>query len=461
MLQNRLATVIFAISVLVQPGFGPSGPELARGAYADDDDIARRLFQGLGGGGLPGLRIGGDDDDDDDDADDDDRPVIRIPAPAPTPVAAPAPLPQRAPDEVLVRGLSDGDLDGLEQQGFTVIQQRDLSGGQPLTRLRKPDALTLEDARQVVRDLPSPETADFNHYYRSEQGEGCTGIDCPARQMIAWPASHSGCGPMPLIGMVDTGLNADHAALSGADLELHRIDPAASDEASDLLHGTAVASLLVGNSDSRSPGLIPQARLVAVDAFYRDGADQRADAFALIEALDYLAAQDVRIVNLSLAGPPNTALERQLHQMDQDGVLIVAAAGNNGPSAEPAFPAAYENVVAVTAVDRRGQIYRRANRGAHIDLAAPGVDVWTAASISGARTKTGTSYAAPFVTAAAALLLQRQPDLQVGDLRKLLSEGARDLGDQGHDAVFGQGLLTPPPVCAVPGPGGDDTIARD
>ncbi|MBK4214978.1 S8 family serine peptidase [Paracoccus caeni] len=437
--------------LLTEPGIGPHGPELGRAAYADDDDDGPRgLLRGFG------LRIGGDDDDDDDGPTV--RRQIRVPAPAPTPAPArvAAPLPQRAPDEVLVRGLSDDELAGLEQQGFSVIQRRDLTSGQPLFRLRKPDELDLPAARQLVRELDSPESTDFNHYYRSEQGEACQGADCPARQMIAWPAGGGGCGAMPLIGMVDTGLNADHAALSGANIKVHHIDPGENGAPSDLLHGTAVASLLVGDSDSRSPGLVPEARLIAVDAFHRDGSDQRADAFGLVEALDYLQAQDVRIVNLSLAGPQNTALRRQIRLMHEDGILIVAAAGNNGPSARPAYPAAYDRVVAVTAVDRRGEVYRRANRGKHIDLAAPGVEVWTAASISGARTKTGTSYAAPFVTAAAALILQAQPDLEIGELRKLLSENARDLGEAGRDDIFGQGLLTPPEVC---GRSGDESLA--
>ncbi|SNR54443.1 Subtilase family protein [Paracoccus sediminis] len=216
---------------------------------------------------------------------------------------------------------------------------------------------------------------------------------------------------------------------------------------SDLLHGTAVAALLVGNADSRSPGLVPQAELVAVDAFQKVAQDQRMDAFALIEALDYLTAQNVRIVNLSLAGPPNAALAGQVGQMAAADILMIAAAGNGGPRAAPAYPAAYDAVLAVTAVDRRGQVYRRANRGDHIDLAAPGVNVWTAASIRGARTKTGTSYAAPFVTAAAALLWQRDPSLSAAQLRDRLRASARDLGADGRDAIFGDGLIAAPPPC--------------
>lgn len=410
-----LFLVVLAVDATPQsPGWGPSA------AWADDDD--------------------GDDDDDDDD---DDAPIRRRPAP----VLRAAPPTVLAPNEVIARGLSPADLRRLQDQGFRLLRSVTLADGQPMHRLRKPAGLTMQAARQRVREIGSATAADFNHYYRPGQTQACTGGDCPARQMIAWPATPGGCASAVRIGMVDTGVNADHPALRQARLRVHRIAPGDRQAASDAVHGTAVAALLVGGRDSRSPGLVPDAELIAVDAFHKASQDERADAFALVEALDYLAEQKVRIVNLSLAGPPNQALDGQIRKMDGQGILLVAAAGNGGPAAKPAFPAGYAPVIAVTAVDRRSQVYRRANRGSHIDLAAPGVDVWTAASVSGARTKTGTSFAAPFVTAAAALLLQSEPDLPPPEARARLQKAARDLGRPGPDEVFGHGLVQPAAAC--------------
>ncbi|MDK8875228.1 S8 family serine peptidase [Paracoccus sp. SSJ] len=376
--------------------------------------------------------------------DDDDAPVRRR-----APRVQPAPLPTRAPNEVIARGLSEADLTVLEDTGFRVLREVTLAADRPLHRLRKPDAMTMDAARATVRRMGSAEAADFNHFYRpgNAAASSCRGADCPARQMIAWPQDTTGCGGPVRIGMVDTGLNADHAVLKDARIRVHRLDPGNGLDASDALHGTAIAALLVGRADSRTPGLVPGAELVAVDAFHKRRGDERADAFALIEALDYLAAQEVDIVNLSLAGPRNTALGQQIRRMDRQGIVLVAAAGNGGPAAKPAFPAAFAPVIAVTAVDRREQVYRRANRGEHIDLAAPGVNVWTAASISGARTKTGTSYATPFVTAAAALILQARPGLTPAEVRAQLQETARDLGKAGPDEIFGHGLVQPVAEC--------------
>ncbi|MDO5632319.1 MAG: S8 family serine peptidase [Paracoccus sp. (in: a-proteobacteria)] len=377
------------------------------------------------------------------------QPAPRQPRAQPTrraPAAVPAPPPPtRAENEIIARGLNEAQLTALEAEGYSIILRRDLAGGQSLVRLRKPAAVTMDDARAAIAALPGV-TADFNHFYRPEATAGCSGDDCLIRTMVEWPTNVQ-CGAAPVIGMIDTGLNESHDALSQARITLHRIEDIEGVAQSDKVHGTGVAALLVGDADSRTPGLVPHMPLIAVDAFHKSASDERADAFALVQGLDWLAEQDVRIVNMSLAGPMNDLLSEKVGQLDDRNILIVAAAGNAGPRAAPSFPAAFDRVLAVTAVDRRGQAYRRASRGGHIDLAAPGVEVWTAASIRGARPQTGTSFAAPFVTAAAALMLQENPDLTPADLRDRLRSSARDLGAEGQDDIYGHGLLTLPQVC--------------
>lgn len=406
---------------------------------ADDDD-------GGGGGGDDdddGGGSGGDDDDDDDGA----ARVRRAPAPvAPAPVAPVPPPPAFAPDEIVALSLSQPDLDDLLARGFTIIEEVALDAFAGTSRrLRIPQGTTLLAAREIVRGLASGADADFNHYYRSEQGfDGCAGTECPARRSIGWPVQagrDAACGRDVAIGMIDTGINGDHETFVGAALDLRRISPGGFD-ASGAVHGTAVAALLVGDPTTRAPGLVPGARLVAIDAFHRRGADERADIFTLTEALDTLATEEVGVINLSLAGPPNAVLEAVTNRLVRDrDIVVVAAVGNDGPASEPAYPAAYAPVIAVTAVDRSGEVYRRAGRGEHVDLAAPGVDVWTAASVSGARPKTGTSFAVPFVTAAAAILRESRPDLAAADVAARLGDLSRDLGAPGRDGVYGAGLV--------------------
>lgn len=458
---SRLVSLLLAGTIIFSPG-GLTVWDTAGIAWADDDD------DGGGGGDNDDGGASGNDDDDGggrasrrDDDDDDGvrrtgrtgnqparqttRPRRAVPPPAPAP-----PPPVRAGGEIVTFALAGGDLASLLAEGYEVIEEYQgarLAGTS--RRLRVPDGTTLEAARERVRLLPSGQDADFNHYFRSEQGfaENCVGADCPARLSIGWPLYPSrpeSCGRNVTIGMIDTGINDAHDTFGGARIDVHRTSDDALDR-SRAIHGTAVAALLVGDPATRSPGLVPGARLIAVDAFHRAGVDERVDVFTLIESLDFLAEQGAEVINLSFAGPANAVLAETVSRLSEDNrIVLVSAAGNAGPRAKPQYPAAYDEVLAVTAVDRRGNVYRRAGRGEHIDLSAPGVNVWTAASISGARWKTGTSFAAPFVTAAAAILRENQPDLGADAIREELRQRATDLGEPGRDDVFGAGLLNPP-----------------
>lgn len=167
-----------------------------------------------------------------------------------------------------------------------------------------------------------------------------------------------------------------------------------------------------------------------------------ADLAELVEGLDLLAARQVRLFNLSLSGPANRVLARMFDRLtDAQGLdaIIVSAAENGGPTADPAWPGAHPNVIAVTAVDTRGRIFGPARRGDHLDLAAQGVNLLAATSIKGARAKSGTSFAVPFVTAAAALLLSRPGPDAGQDVRDRLYASATDLGTPGRLEISGEG----------------------
>lgn len=370
------------------------------------------------------------------------RPARRAPAPAPA-------TPVRAPDEIVGLGFAPAELDQLVAQGFVVLEQSSAFDTQ-LVKLGVPSGLTLDAAREQVAAVASQAVIDFNHYFRPEQASGRL-----VRTMVGWPAAQDSSGSCPAdvhIGLIDTAINPDHAAFDAGRVEVIRLVDAELPE-SGRQHGTAVAALLVGAAGSRTPGLVPGGGLIAVDAFHRAARqDDRSDSYTLVRALDLLAARAVHVVNLSLAGPPNLLLEQAVANMAERDIVMIAAAGNGGPNSSPVYPAAYEEVVAVTAIDRRRRPYRRAGRGEHIDLAAPGVEVWTAASVSGARPKTGTSFAAPFVTAAAAVMKAANPQLSSDEIRNALAIGAEDLGEPGKDPVFGWGLLNARAICEADRP---------
>lgn len=355
--------------------------------------------------------------------------------------------PRQAPRSIVAIGLTSDGLARLRGKGFQAQMQTKGSLAS-VVRLIPPRGMSPVQAQRAVRVTDAAATTDLDHYYYTDAGTGCTGTGCEAAFLIGWNLpTTSQCGPIPTIGLIDTGIDPEHEALRGQSIE-SMSGPQLRGSPSHRDHGTAIAALLVGRSGSTAPGLLPKARLLAVDAFYRDGGTaDRTDVTTLIIALEALAERNVRVVNMSLSGPPNEVLKRAIASAQAKGMVIVAAAGNNGAGAEPSYPAAYPGVIAVTAVDRKLDIYRRATQGDYIDLAAPGVDLWVAAPGGGGTTKSGTSYATPFISAAVAVLSASDSTLDLAGLQAKLENSTLDLGKPGRDRTYGYGLLQTANVC--------------
>jgi subtilisin family serine protease len=163
---------------------------------------------------------------------------------------------------------------------------------------------------------------------------------------------------------------------------------------------------------------------------------------------------------MSLVGPPDAILHKRIIEMSQKGVVFIAAAGNSGLGAPPAYPAAYSNeVIAVTAVDRDGRNYADANQGKYIDVAAPGVRIWTALPGNREGALSGTSFATPFVTAIAASIYNSTPLRAMHDgkgpmlnpKQVMLSRFAIEkVAGGGRDPIFGLGYARAPETCSPP-----------
>jgi hypothetical protein len=244
---------------------------------------------------------------------------------------------------------------------------------------------------------------------------------------------------MPLrIGMIDSQVDMAHPALRNANIHTHSF--ATEGAVSPTFHGTAIASILVGNGGGYM-GIAPSSEVFAASVFEQDPErGEIASTVSLVKALDWLISSGVDVINISLAGPPNRLLEAALQRASESDVIILAAAGNGGPVAQPMYPAAYNTVVAVTAVDADGKIFRLANRGDYLDIAAPGVEVRHADSAGGFTSSSGTSFAVPFAATAVARLRQLQP---ADDALEMLCRTAEDLGPPGRDSIYGFGLLRP------------------
>jgi subtilisin family serine protease len=351
-------------------------------------------------------------------------------------------------DEILALNLSRAGIKAARALGFRVQERRYLRALQfTLSRLRPPRNVNSRTALARLRAADPKGFYDLNLTYalagEAKAAEGakaaCVGVRCYGHTLIGWTGT--ACAVRTRVAMIDGGVDRAHPALAGRRIETKRLARGAA-TAGDIEHGTAVAALLVGASDSSFPGLLPEAELIAADVFYRNRAGETVtDAATIATALDWIAGLKPGVLNISITGPDGKVLRAAINRLARTGVAIVAAAGNLGPVAPAQYPAAYPEVIATTAIDRHLQVYARANRGKYVAFAAPGVEIWTAGPKGAGVFREGTSYAAPFVTAAVALLRAREPQLEAKRLRDKLRQAARDLGPPGSDPTFGWGLV--------------------
>src|SRR5262245_14350489 len=376
-------------------------------------------------------------------------------------------------DEILVVNASRS---AMAQLSFAHVESIN-TGSSSISRFVVPDGLDAISARQLLREQMPSLASGFNYVYRpyvpATEGagasyapalgqpirpsapSGCAADRCYGPALINWAPDPTACTIEIGVGVIDTGFDSQHPAFK--DRRINWSTVLEGEHVSvQAWHGTGVLALLSGNPNSTTPGLIPNATFTATNTFYSDGNGQPAtDTTTLVKALKLMDTYKVKVVNLSLAGPQDPVLHRQIKDMSETGVLFVAAAGNGGPFALPSYPAAYPEVIAVTAVDRNLVGYRHATRGSHIDLAAPGVDVWTALPEQREGPQTGTSFAVPYVTAAAAAVYPKDELSYKGrplDPKKAVLSRltTRDLGPAGRDPIYGQGLLQAPAKCADP-----------
>jgi hypothetical protein len=370
-------------------------------------------------------------------------------------------LPQR-PADLLAVDLSPEMLSRARHLGYTVGPPEQLPNlGMVLQRVFLPPGTSPRDAMGQLRTSERRSIIAPNSVYKSirsaddaaggrqsdspaQKRAGCAESRCYAPQAINWQPDLGKCARKVRVGVIDTGIDAGHPTFQ------RRIHVGSVQDGTRRVphtaHGTGVLAVMAGDPRSSTPGLIPEADFFAVDIFYadKDGAPI-SDTAHLLRALDLMEAWDIRVVNLSLTGPRDELVEKAVARLAQNGVLIVAAAGNDGPGAQPAYPAAYPQVIAVTAVNREKRAYRQANHGTYIDVAAPGVDIWTALPNERQGTLSGTSLAAPFVASVVASLYTDLPQkTKAAALARLSFE---DLGQPGRDPVYGNGLLVAPSSC--------------
>ncbi len=321
-------------------------------------------------------------------------------------------------------------LTRLASQNFPLV-------GATIGLFRITDGRTVDVvSRELERDGVRSVQPNFRYVLQEQQAVLTEGD--PAQYALATlrlPEAHTlAHGANVTIAVIDSGIDLKHPELAGAISD--SFDALGSKEGPHV-HGTGIAGVIVAHA--RLMGSAPAANIVAIRAFATAPSGAESSSFVVLKALDYAASHGARIVNMSFAGPKDALIERGIAAAASKGIVMVAAAGNAGPKSPPLYPAANPNVIAVSATDAHDKLFAASNRGSHIAIAAPGVDIFLPAPDEKYQMTSGTSFSAAYISGLAALMLERNPALKPEEVRATLMKTARDLGSPGRDDLFGAG----------------------
>jgi subtilisin family serine protease len=285
-----------------------------------------------------------------------------------------------------------------------------------------PGAMSSSALRRVTNDMPAVAQAIRSSQYVQDK-------------LQLAKAHRLARGNKVSLAIIDSEIDILHPDLNGATIK--RLDPTGAARAPHP-HGTGIAGAIA--SQHTLVGVAPAAHILAIRVFAAGGNNDDGSLLNILQGLELAISSGVRIVNMSFTGPRDPRLAHALKVAHDKGIILIAAVGNGGPQSPPLFPAADPHVIGVTATDSNDQLFAGASRGAHVAIAAPGVDVVVPAPHAGYQLTSGTSIAAAHVTGVVALMLERNPNLTPADVRRILSGTARPLGPS-H--LFGAGLVDP------------------
>ncbi len=315
---------------------------------------------------------------------------------------------------------------------------------------------------QLVGRLQQQPEVDFvqpNFIYRgsSAQTRDFESSQYGPRMIGADRAARYSTGKGILIALLDSGVD-EHEDLKGKVIE--RKDFTGERNYRQDVHGTIMAGIIsaIPHNSLGINGVAPDASIISIKVSKQapGSTETTTDCFAITEELIFAMKMKANIANLSFgAQQRDPFLASRVRAAVKSGMVVVAAAGNSGPQGRPDYPAALDEVIAVSAVDRDKNAYASATVGDHIDLTAPGIGIHSTWPANTFRESEGSSEAAAHVTGVVALMLEKRPNSSPIEIKNLLEKTSTDLGPPGKDNVFGSGLVN---VCksleALTGDGG-------
>jgi type VII secretion-associated serine protease mycosin len=273
----------------------------------------------------------------------------------------------------------------------------------------------------------------------------------------SWPTTD---GSGAVVAVVDSGVQADHEDLAGSVLPgwdaIANRSGGTTDPHGHGTHVSGIIAAVTGNGRGIA-GAAPGVQILPVRVLGPTDSGNMSD---VVEGIIWAADHGADVINLSLGSSTrSTTEERAIRYAVKKGAVVVASAGNEAQKGNaPIYPAASPGAVAVAATAASGTRASFSNYGSYVDIAAPGSAVYSTVP-SGYASWSGTSMAAPYVSAAAALVAARYPELSPAQIRGLLERSADDLGNAGRDESFGAGLVDPARAISLAAPSGSSIPA--
>lgn len=330
--------------------------------------------------------------------------------------------------EILAYNIPASRLDMIRKAGYTILRENRLEGlDLTMLVLTKSDENTPRAIRRL-RQIAPEGAFDQNHvFFPSGRRQGA---EMPPR-----PSSPP--NGVQAAGIIDTGVERSLNSLRQVEI-LEK--PFAGSSPTPADHGTSVAAILLKASRDLQ-GHMPLRKLYVADVYGTSPTGGSAEL--LVRGLNWMAREQVPVINVSMVGPPNALVEAAIRVMITRGYLIVAPVGNDGPQARPLFPASYPGVVAVSAVDMQDRILPEASHVPRVDFVARGIASApdTTGRVDMVR---GTSFAAPVVSGRLAASLARPDPVLARRALAALTASARYPHGARHAAGYGNGIVDIP-----------------
>jgi len=255
---------------------------------------------------------------------------------------------------------------------------------------------------------------------------------------IAWSTSTG--SSQVIVAVVDTGVLATHPDISGKVLVGYDFVNDDADATDDNGHGTGVAGFTAASTNN-GIGMAAVSWANPVLPVKVLGADGSGSHSGIAKGITWATDKGARIINLSLGGTAwSQTLQDAVNYAWNRNVIVIAAAGNNGNNTA-FYPAACNNVIAVSATNSSDGRPNWSNYGSYIDISAPGADVLTLSGASGYANSNGTSYASPVTAGVVALMVAANPQLSNAAIVDTVLRNSDDIGSSGYDVYFGYGRV--------------------